>query len=276
MRQGVFPIQRAAGSLDSARESVSAGGPALVVGGESRKAGVGGMGTTCRVQVLSESALVAETLACLLERREGFDAAAGFPEPSEPPAPGEDHPDVVLVEAGEGASAAELGGRARAIWPSARMVLLARKVDRWCDAAAVEMGAVGWMSCEVGEQQLVRSLAMVHRLGRLPDLPVARPERQRATPDELLVRALTSRETTVLGLLVAGQGAESIARQLAISRNTVRTHIQNIMAKLGVHSRLEAVAVAHRAGLVVSPVIDLRDDAAYAPAIDSRPSAGSR
>jgi PAS domain S-box-containing protein len=56
--------------------------------------------------------------------------------------------------------------------------------------------------------------------------------------------ALTEREKQVLDLLAQGDGTTSIARKLTISNTTARNHIQNLLAKLGVHTRLEAVAYA--------------------------------
>ena len=61
---------------------------------------------------------------------------------------------------------------------------------------------------------------------------------------------LTEREKQVLGLLAQGQGTSSVAKTLTISNTTARNHIQNILAKLGVHTRLEAVAYALRHSLV--------------------------
>jgi DNA-binding NarL/FixJ family response regulator len=86
-------------------------------------------------------------------------------------------------------------------------------------------------------------------------------------PDELLVRAqrlvskrpaampipdatLTGREIQILELLGEGKNQERIAKELFISPKTVGTHIQRVLAKLGVHSRAEAVAIAYRSGLV--------------------------
>jgi DNA-binding NarL/FixJ family response regulator len=88
-------------------------------------------------------------------------------------------------------------------------------------------------------------------------------------PDELLVRVrrlvssrapvappvaskLTARETAVLRLLAEGLKQEEIAGQLFISRRTVGSHIENIMRKLGVRSRAQAVALAYREDLVKS------------------------
>jgi DNA-binding response OmpR family regulator len=61
--------------------------------------------------------------------------------------------------------------------------------------------------------------------------------------------ALTSRERQVLRMLAAGATQEDIANALVISSRTVGTHIQNTLAKLGVHSRAQAVALAHLLGL---------------------------
>jgi DNA-binding NarL/FixJ family response regulator len=61
--------------------------------------------------------------------------------------------------------------------------------------------------------------------------------------------ALTARERQVMGLLLAGLGAEEIGLRLGIAANTVRTHLQNVLTKLGVSSRAEAASWALRAGL---------------------------
>ncbi len=64
---------------------------------------------------------------------------------------------------------------------------------------------------------------------------------------------LTARELDVLRLMASGEETEAIASQLALSMNTVRTHVQNILGKLSVHSKLAAVATAIRRGLVEPP-----------------------
>jgi DNA-binding NarL/FixJ family response regulator len=65
------------------------------------------------------------------------------------------------------------------------------------------------------------------------------------------VRAkLTRREREVLNLLASGRSQPEIAEQLVISSSTVASHIEHILEKLGVHSRAEAVAVAHRSGFL--------------------------
>ena len=66
----------------------------------------------------------------------------------------------------------------------------------------------------------------------------------------LLASQLTARERETLVMLAGGAASDEIAEVMGISRNTVRTHVQSVLSKLGVHSRLEAAAFAVRNGLV--------------------------
>ena len=63
---------------------------------------------------------------------------------------------------------------------------------------------------------------------------------------------LTRREWDVLNLLAQGWGTEEMAAELTISPSTVRNHVQNVLDKLGVHSRLEAIAYAYQHNLIKS------------------------
>lgn len=81
------------------------------------------------------------------------------------------------------------------------------------------------------------------------DLPFTR----RALPSRRVAGAtngLSGRQHEVLELLAAGIPAREIAVRLGIAEATARNHIRHLLRKLGCHSQLEAVAVAHRAGLV--------------------------
>jgi PAS domain S-box-containing protein len=77
-------------------------------------------------------------------------------------------------------------------------------------------------------------------------LPVVGPPRPPPTPPQ----SLTTREAEILRLLAAGSGTDAIADSLFISVTTVRNHIQNILRKLEVHSKLEAVSFALRNRLI--------------------------
>jgi DNA-binding NarL/FixJ family response regulator len=78
--------------------------------------------------------------------------------------------------------------------------------------------------------------------------PPPRPERDLHA--ELLLRSLSDRERQILALLARGYSNRRIAEACYLSLNTVRTHVQNVLVKLGVHSKLEAAALAVRQGLV--------------------------
>ncbi len=73
---------------------------------------------------------------------------------------------------------------------------------------------------------------------------------EQSISEQARIRSLTPRETEVLRLLAAGNASQDVANELFISLTTVRTHIQNILRKLEVHSQLEAVALAFKRGLI--------------------------
>jgi DNA-binding NarL/FixJ family response regulator len=79
-------------------------------------------------------------------------------------------------------------------------------------------------------------------------------------PPPELGRPLTSREREVLALFTEGLGTEATAARLEISRVTVRNHSQRILAKLGVHSRLAAVARGHQNGLITRAATPIRSE----------------
>lgn len=62
--------------------------------------------------------------------------------------------------------------------------------------------------------------------------------------------SLTRRQLEVLRLLADGKATDQIASELGLSRTTVRNHIANLLAALGAHSRLQAVVVARRVGIL--------------------------
>ena len=64
--------------------------------------------------------------------------------------------------------------------------------------------------------------------------------------------ALTPRQRQVLNLLAAGRSTQQIAAELRVSHTTVRNHVANLMAVLGVHTRLQAVIAASKAGMIHS------------------------
>ncbi|KFF94696.1 response regulator transcription factor [Streptomyces europaeiscabiei] len=143
--------------------------------------------------------------------------------------------------------------------PSVRIVVLAEKDDPRRAALALQAGACGWVAKDCSLSRLLTVIRGVLRdethlppallTGVLRELTAARKHR---TESERLVESLTPREREVLRCMVAGLGRKAVAERLFLSPHTVRTHMQNVLGKLGVHSTLAAVALARRAG--VGPV----------------------
>ncbi|WP_043264680.1 response regulator transcription factor [Streptomyces sp. CT34] len=147
----------------------------------------------------------------------------------------------------------------RSSHPYLRTVVLADRDDPRRAAAALLAGASGWVAKDCSLSRLLAVIRGVLRdethlppallTGVLGELP---PARRHRTESERLVESLTPREREVLRCMVAGLGRKAVAERLFLSPHTVRTHMQNVLGKLGVHSTLAAVALARRAG--VGPV----------------------
>lgn len=90
--------------------------------------------------------------------------------------------------------------------------------------------------------QVSAASAQLHQYDRHQDLSSEKPNPQAGN--------LTERESQVLELLAQGLPTSEIAGTLIISQSTVRNHVQNILGKLGVHSRLEAIAHAYQQGMI--------------------------
>jgi DNA-binding NarL/FixJ family response regulator len=166
-----------------------------------------------------------------------------------------ERPHVVLMDFGlpdmDGARAtAEL----REAHPEIRVLMLTALVDEGVLLAALEAGVVGYVIKRQTVAELVDAIRAAYAgealiapamLARL--LPRLRPSG--APPPS----RLTERELDVLRLVAEGISSPDIAATLFVSIHTVRKHIQNAMTKLGAHSKLEAVVLASRAGLLRYP-----------------------
>jgi two-component system nitrate/nitrite response regulator NarL len=165
-------------------------------------------------------------------------------------------PDVAVLADGlpEGGGI-RAAGLLRERVPRCRIVLLAADLNPEVLVEGFNAGIRGYVSKSLGLADLVGAIVAVHEertvvppslLGDLIDRLIG----QRWEADEAmhLLSRLTARERAVLRLLAEGGSNETIARELAISRQTARTHVQNILGKLGLHSRLAAAAFVMRNG----------------------------
>jgi DNA-binding NarL/FixJ family response regulator len=115
---------------------------------------------------------------------------------------------------------------------------------------AIAAGAAGFLSKTAPVPLILESIAAVSRGDSVVGRSIRGGGMRRVTFRRDASPNLTVREWEVLSLLDEGFNAAQIAEQLIISRNTARNYVQNILTKLSAHSKLEAVAVARRTGLL--------------------------
>jgi DNA-binding NarL/FixJ family response regulator len=137
--------------------------------------------------------------------------------------------------------------------PGVKAVMLSASRDCRLMAAAMEAGAAGFIPRDCHIIDIVRALPRVHQgervFGSAVLEAVAGASGLPGDGDgDWLQDLLTSREQEVLIQIAAGECTRQISRSLAITEATVRTHVQNVFVKLGVHSRLEASTVLAESG----------------------------
>jgi len=138
-------------------------------------------------------------------------------------------------------------------YPDIRVVILSGVTDIDPMVTALRRGAVGWLP-KTESADLVSSVirGAAGRGGWIPPAVLGEVLRRllaEGAPDTDDLADLTPREREVLRCMVDGLNRPEIADRLGLSANTVRTHTQNLLAKLDAHSALEAITVAMRAGM---------------------------
>lgn len=216
-------------------------------------------GDVIRVLLADEHSLLREAVHVILEREpelevvgEAADAFQALTEVERI------RPDVVMLGArlphSDGLRAASM---IKERLPSCAVVVVDDQEDESMLVEALRAGAAGYIAKTRPLHELIDAARAVHRgetlvppamLGGL----LARLFRQSSERDEALrlISRLTRREREVLALLAEGADNDAIARALVISPHTARTHIQNILAKIGAHSRLEAAMMVTRNGVL--------------------------
>jgi DNA-binding NarL/FixJ family response regulator len=141
--------------------------------------------------------------------------------------------------------------------PGSRVIVLADERDQRLLAEGLGCGASGYLTKDCSLAEVVDAVRGVARGDTLIPPAMLGPLladllRQRKSHEEALVRLarLSARERQVLALVARGRKTAEIADALVISPETARTHVQNILTKLGVHSRLEAASFVIEYGLV--------------------------
>jgi two-component system nitrate/nitrite response regulator NarL len=215
-------------------------------------------GVTLRILILDDHRLLVEALAARLGTEPdllvaarapgGIDTVVGYAART--------RPDVVVMEVAPfDEERRELLLRLGRRLPAAHVVALTAADDTETAAEVVRLGVEGWVSKEAAVEDLVAMVRAAARgRGWFPPRQLGavmerlRAEARREGGGEGPLDALTDREREILTAMVDGHATTAVARALHVSANTVRTHVSSIYEKLGVHSRLEAVALARQYG----------------------------
>jgi DNA-binding NarL/FixJ family response regulator len=215
-----------------------------------------------RVLVVDDREMVYQGLSLFLDRRDDL-SVVGPADDVETAARlcNETPIDVVLIDVDR---PNDDGVRAirflRSACPDVKVVALTAFGATELVVAAMIAGACGYAQKSCGIEELVeviRRAAAGEMVMPSSDLPRILDELQetrlRASMQELALQRLTAREVEILRELAAGRTTGQIAASLGISPLTVQSHVKNILAKLGVHSKVEAVTLAWREGLAPIP-----------------------
>ncbi|QMU79430.1 response regulator transcription factor [Streptacidiphilus sp. PB12-B1b] len=216
-----------------------------------------------RLVVMDDHRLLAEALATALRLRGHRVLAVGTPVGSAAELVVNRRPEVCLLGMAhpEEPSAFDVVRRIRRERPEVAVVVMGGVVHLAGVAAALAAGAAGYVRQDERIEVVERALTRV-RAGEAaiaPDLLQSVFEhllRPAAEPDDeavRLLRVLTRREVQVLIRIAEGEDTREIADGMAIAPSTARTHVQRVLMKLGVRTRLEAAALAARTGLLDLP-----------------------
>jgi DNA-binding NarL/FixJ family response regulator len=209
-----------------------------------------------RVVIVDDHAMFTQSLARLLDLEEDIEVIGVGADGTQARELVRVHrPRVLLLDVEmPGESGIAVAADIRKRWPDTMIVIVTASSDDATLLAAVEAGCLGLVTKDRAAVEVVDAIRVAAvgealmtpaQLARL--LPRLRRTFQCVGDD------LTEREREVLGFLAAGKGTRDIADTLFLSVNTVRNYVASILAKLGAHSKLEAVVVAVREGVIRRP-----------------------
>jgi PAS domain S-box-containing protein len=246
---------------------------AALIGGRLQIDSQRGRGTTVRIEVglgerrspeacarvllVDDHASVREALAAVLDREPDLEVsaqAASVAEARELL----DGVDLALIDLGlPDGSGLDLINDLQAASPRAQVLILTAGSDRLEVARAIQAGAAGVLSKTIHLDEIVDAARRVRAgetlipLEEVVQLLRFAGERQRQEHEaRQAIAQLTPREVEVLQALAEGLDSQAVADRLFISLRTERNHVANILAKLGVHSQLQALVFALRHGVV--------------------------
>ena len=158
-------------------------------------------------------------------------------------------PDVVLMDmlmpVMDGITAT---GHIRKEMPDTEVIALTSVLEDGAVVGAIKAGAIGYLLKDTQQEELLRAIKAA-AAGQVQLAPQAAARLMREVRAPEAPQQLTDRETDVIKLLAQGKANKEIAMELVIGEKTVKTHVSNILLKLGVQSRTQAALYAAQNGL---------------------------
>ena len=205
------------------------------------------MASSIRLLVVDDHAVVRGGLVALLGTVDDMEVVAEAADGREAVDQYARHqPDVVLMDLRLGAmGGVEATQRIRATWPQARIIVLTTFDGDEDIYKAIQAGAKAYLLKGMSVEELISTIRAVHQ-GRVR-IPPAIAEK---LAERMAGPQLTVREQEVLQLIVRGRSNKEIGSELSISEATVKSHINSLLAKLGVSDRTGASTAAIQRGIV--------------------------
>lgn len=196
-----------------------------------------------RVQIVDDHFLFAEALGSVIRELPDYELVGiAVTGPQAISMTQEKRPQVILLDYHlPGYSAEQLIPRLRNASPESRVIILTSDTSDASLIKGIRAGVSGYLTKDRALDDVVQALGRV-----AAGQSILTDEQVATLPAEVHPDSAqpTAREIEILRLLARGRDTQSIADELTISTNTLRTHLQNVFAKLGAHSKLEAVAIA--------------------------------
>jgi len=210
---------------------------------------------TVRIALVDDHAILRQGLRSILDREPDLEVVGEASTDAEALALVERmRPDIVLLDlklsAGSDFEGLGLCGRLSSAYPGIGLLVLTTFLDEQLVVRAVHAGARGYVVKDVDTTELVRAIRAVSRGESAFDSRSAAAVVRSLNGQGVSAERLTGRELEVLTLLAAGMSNVKIGEQLFISATTVKFHVSNILRKLGVSRRAEAVYAASKQGLI--------------------------
>ena len=241
---------------------MSASGDAAMPAAQQPDAGRGP--EPIRVLIADDHALFRRGLEMVLDEEDDIDLVGQASDGTEAVAvAGEALPDVVLMDIRmPKTSGIEACRATKEVAPSAKIVMLTISDEEEDLFEAIRAGASGYLLKDIPLDEVAEAVRAVHGGQSLINPSMAgkllsefatlakRDDEEEERVQHVAAPKLTDREMEVLKLVARGMNNRDIAKELFISENTVKNHVRNILEKLQIHSRMEAVMIAVRQKLI--------------------------